>query len=193
MTGCSKSESLDTVATVEINGTVVLKADNAFRRWRADASSLKHGANRIVITFHSNLAEAARRQRAQPFRVPYHAGNCPLPDGNMLRKAQCHFGWDWNIAIAPFGLYGTIRLVHAPLALPGHVIVRQHHGGDGVRVDVEVGFERRRPGPVSISAQFNGETRSATVDDGERAVFGFEVSDRNCGGRMGWAANRSIR
>lgn len=170
-------ENLDTVATVEINGAVVVKADNAFQRWRAGASSLKHGANRIVITFHSNLAEAARRQQAQPFRVPYHAGNCPLPDGNMLRKAQCHFGWDWNIAIAPFGLYGTIRLVRAPLALPDHVIVRQHHGGDGVRVDVEVGFERRQPGPVAVTAEFNGEIRSATVDDGECAVFGFEVSD----------------
>ncbi len=70
-------------------------------------------------------------------------GNCPIPNGNMLRKPQCHFGWDWNIAIAPFGLYGTIRLVQAPLALPDHVIVRQHHGGDGVRVDVEVGVRAK--------------------------------------------------
>jgi beta-galactosidase/beta-glucuronidase len=28
----------------------------------------------------------------------------------MLRKPQCHFGWDWNIAIAPLGLYGDIIL-----------------------------------------------------------------------------------
>ena len=28
----------------------------------------------------------------------------------MLRKPACHFGWDWNIAIAPLGLYGTIAL-----------------------------------------------------------------------------------
>ena len=100
-------DGLDTVATVMLNGAVLLKADNAFRRWRVDAS-LAQGSNSIEIIFHSNLAEAAWRQQAQPFRVPCHAGNSPLPDGNMLRKPQCHFGWDWNIAIAPFGLYPRI-------------------------------------------------------------------------------------
>ena len=96
---------LDTVATVEINGEIVLEADNCFRRWRPDVSrSLRTGENRIRILFHSCIREGADRQAKQPFFVPYHEGNSPIPNGNMLRKPQCHFGWDWNIAIAPLTL-----------------------------------------------------------------------------------------
>ena len=49
-------------------------------------------------------------RRRQPFPIPYAAQNCPIPNGNMLRKPACHFGWDWNLAIAPLGVYGAIAL-----------------------------------------------------------------------------------
>ena len=29
----------------------------------------------------------------------------------MLRKPQCDYGWDWNIALAPLGVYGRIALI----------------------------------------------------------------------------------
>ena len=48
-------------------------------------------------------------QAAQPFPVPYSANNCPIPNGNMLRKPQCDFGWDWNIALAPVGSTAASR------------------------------------------------------------------------------------
>ncbi|MEY4696951.1 MAG: hypothetical protein RIT14_1379, partial [Pseudomonadota bacterium] len=95
-------EGLDTVAEVRLNGVLVLQAANAFRRHRVDvAGALRAGENEISVTFRSVIAEAAARQAAQPFFVPYHEGNCPLPNGNMLRKPQCDFGWDWNVALAP--------------------------------------------------------------------------------------------
>ena len=168
-------DNLDTVATVTLNGAEVLTADNAFRRWRIDVQPVP-GRNEISVLFHSNLVEAGRRQQAQPFRVPYHAGNSPLPDGNMLRKPQCHFGWDWNIALAPFGLYGAARLVHAPLALSNHVLVRQHHEAGKVRVAVEIALDRHADGPVPCSATFNGESLSADVA-GDAVTFHFEVDD----------------
>ena len=46
-------------------------------------------------------APPTRSRPRQPFPVPYSADNCPIPNGNMLRKPQCDFGWDWNIALAP--------------------------------------------------------------------------------------------
>ncbi|WP_417684104.1 beta-mannosidase [Roseibium sp.] len=104
-------DGLDTVAEIRVNGHSVLSAANAFRSFRADVSgALRAGSNRIEIRFSSNIAEAKNLQDAQPFYVPYHAGNCPIRNGNMLRKSQCHFGWDWNIALAPFGLYGDIAI-----------------------------------------------------------------------------------
>jgi beta-mannosidase len=103
---------LDTIAEIRINGKKVLEADNCFRRYRPDVTkALKLGTNKIEIQFLSNVKEAAKRQKVQPYYVPYSASNCPIPDGNMLRKPACHFGWDWNLAIMPFGAYGRIKLI----------------------------------------------------------------------------------
>ena len=96
---------LDTVADIFINESLVLSASNSFRRYRPDVSNaLKRGKNEIRIIFHSNIKAAAQKQIEQPFFIPYSTNNCPIPHPNMLRKAQCHFGWDWNLAIAPLGL-----------------------------------------------------------------------------------------
>ena len=40
----------------------------------------------------------------------------------MLRKPQCDFGWDWNIALAPLGLHGRIGL-----SAPSGEIARRAH------------------------------------------------------------------
>lgn len=130
---------LDTVATVTLNSVVVLEADNCFRRFRPDVgSALREGENRMSIRFHSSIREGAARQAKQPFYIPYQTANSPIANGNMLRKPQCHFGWDWNIALAPLGLYGTIALRKLETARVEHVTITQSHGESGVDVAVTV-------------------------------------------------------
>jgi beta-galactosidase/beta-glucuronidase len=103
-------DGLDCVAEVRVNGVLVLSADNAFRVHRAGLSAAaKTGRNRIEILFRSNPREADRRQAAQPAYVPYTKANSPIPNPNMLRKAQCDFGWDWNIALV--GINDTAEAV----------------------------------------------------------------------------------
>ncbi|MBD8892757.1 glycoside hydrolase family 2 protein [Roseibium litorale] len=150
-------EELDTVAEVFVNGASVLKAANAFRRHRADVTEhLRPGHNGIEIRFVSNIDAAARLQQAQPFFVPYHDGNCPIPNGNMLRKAQCHFGWDWNIALAPFGLYGAIRLEPKPVHRIGRLSVSQIHRGSTVDLILRMNVEAVAAGPVYLQASVAG-------------------------------------
>ncbi|WFU89377.1 glycoside hydrolase family 2 protein [Rhizobium sp. CC1099] len=150
---------LDTVASVFINGFVVLAADNCFRRYRPGVSSmLKGGENTIRVVLHSSIAAGAERQGRQPFYVPYHPGNSPIANGNMLRKPQCHFGWDWNIAIAPLGLYGTIALKKLETARIEHVTTRQTHSLDGsVELQVTAMLFAKDPGIVPVHFALDGE------------------------------------
>lgn len=142
---------LDTVAVVFINDVPVLSADNCFRRYRPDVSTaLQPGENVIRIHFHSSIKAGAERQKAQPFYVPYHQGNSPIPQGNMLRKPQCHFGWDWNIAIAPLGLYGNIALRRLDRARIEHVTTRQHHVDGGVELHVELTLYAKAASSVPV-------------------------------------------
>ncbi|MGO4436145.1 beta-mannosidase [Rhizobium sp. RAF56] len=165
---------LDTVATVFVNDVAVLQADNCFRRYRPDVSTaLRTGENTIRIMLHSSVTAGAGLQKKQPFYVPYHSGNSPIPNGNMLRKPQCHFGWDWNIAVAPLGLYGTIALRKLDTARIEHVVTRQVHNGDGsVDLHVIATFFAKAPGtvPLYVSLESEGVRLDCGVSAGETSV-----------------------
>ncbi|WJR66504.1 glycoside hydrolase family 2 protein [Neorhizobium sp. CSC1952] len=149
---------LDTVATVFVNGVAVLEADNCFRRYRPDVSkALKPGRNTIRILFRSSITAGAERQARQPFYIPYSTANCPIPNGNMLRKPQCHFGWDWNIALAPLGLYGEIALKKLETARIEHVVTSQRHDGGAVDLHVTVTFHAEEPGILPVHLSFGSE------------------------------------
>ncbi|MBP1846766.1 beta-mannosidase [Rhizobium petrolearium] len=149
---------LDTVAIVFVNDVPVLSADNCFRRYRPDVSSaLRPGENTIRIHFHSNIMAGADRQAHQPFYVPYSTANCPIPNGNMLRKPQCHFGWDWNIALAPLGLYGAIALRKLETARIEHVVTTQRHHKDGVELHVALTLYAGEPGILPVHFSLDGE------------------------------------
>ena len=154
-------EGLDTVAEVRLNGVLVLSAANAFRRWRVPlAGVLRAGGNEIAVTFRSVIEEGAKRQAALPFFVPWHEGNCPIPNGNMLRKPQCDFGWDWNIALAPFGIWGAIRLEAVGPRI-ADVIVFQRHEAGLAEVTVEV-----HGNGDDVTATLCGVTASAPATGG---------------------------
>lgn len=149
---------LDTVAIVFVNDVPVLSADNCFRRYRPDISrAVRPGENTIRIHFHSNIVAGAERQARQPFYIPYHPGNSPIANGNMLRKPQCHFGWDWNIAIAPLGLYGKILLKRLDTARIEHVVTSQHHVEGGVELHVAVTLFAEGPASLPVYLSLNDE------------------------------------
>jgi beta-mannosidase len=165
-------DGLDTVAEITLNGHPVLAAANAFRRFRVDAAGLRAGENEIRILFRSNLRAADALQAALPFRVPYHDGNCPIPNGNMLRKVQCDFGWDWNLAVAPFGLYGRIALEPKGVRIDD-VIVTQRHADGAVTVGVDV-----HTGAENVSATLCGITETAVASGGvARLSFHIDAPD----------------
>jgi beta-mannosidase len=159
-------EGLDTVAEVRVNGMLVLETANSFRRWRTELSEAAvAGTNKIEITIRSSVVEAARRQAAQPFYVPWHRGNCPIPNGNMLRKPQCDFGWDWNIALAPLGVYGAIRLEPKRCARLADVQVRQHHENSRVTLELLVKIVGK-PTEKQVEILFDGLSYEARIRDG---------------------------
>ncbi len=159
---------LDTLAQVRVNGHLMLSADNMFRSYRIDLSGvLQVGQNEIEITFPNLVAEAARRQAAQRYFVPFSANNTPIPNGNMMRKPSCDFGWDWNIALAPFGVYGDVRLEPVVATRIASVVVGQTHTPGRVVVSVTADIQ----GDASeVSIAMGGMTETAKVMGGRAKV-----------------------
>lgn len=109
-------EHPDTFCTLRINGQIAGETANRFRRYRFEVRHLlKLGGNTITATFHSAERIALDRGKALSAPIP-HAFNA---DGigpskrhfNLIRKPQCHGGWDWGISLMQIGLPGTVQLV----------------------------------------------------------------------------------
>ncbi|MFV0360133.1 beta-mannosidase [Tropicimonas sp.] len=159
---------IDTVATIRINDMVVLETQNAFRTYRADISGAAVvGRNRIEIRLASITRECEERQAAQPFFIPDHGENSPIRNGNMLRKPQCDFGWDWNIALAPVGVYGTLSLEPAEPMRIDRLAISQDHSGPGVVLRVAAHLQGAAGSDTpDLWFDFGGETRTMQVPAG---------------------------
>ena len=154
---------VDTVVTVRVNDTVVLEAENAFRSYRVPLSGVAQtGRNTISVTFHSVVDAAATRHAGHPFPLP-NSKNCPIPHGNMLRKPACDFGWDWNIALAPFGIYGRMEIVPAAAARIDRVMVSQVHDDGVATLGLTVHLAHFGG---EVSATIAGQTVSGQAHDG---------------------------
>ena len=164
---------LDTVAEIRVNGTLVLASDSMFRSHRVDLSGvLQPGANEVSITFRSPAVEAARRQAAQRYFVPFSANNTPIHNGNMLRKPSCDFGWDWNIALATFGLYGDLYLEPVAQTRIASLVVAQVHSSGQAVVTVEAAVA----GEGEVAFEMCGVTVRARAVQG-KAVASLTIAD----------------
>jgi beta-mannosidase len=154
-------EGLDTVAEVRLNGVTVLSAANVHRRWRVDvSSSLRVGENVVEILFRSPVREALARAARMPFPIPYQQVNGAIAFNNMLRKQQCDFGWDWNIALGIFGVSGCFRLEALGPRI-GDVLVDQLHSPGQVEVRLRVHATSE-----DVTASLCGVKQKAPVSDG---------------------------
>ncbi|RUS27741.1 hypothetical protein BC938DRAFT_482808 [Jimgerdemannia flammicorona] len=82
---------LDTVADVSVNGTLVGRANNQFRRWVYDIkAAVRHGTNTIAVSFR-NASDYGTELAA---KYPY-----PVPEAMNIETQQgepCAFSWDWG-------------------------------------------------------------------------------------------------
>jgi beta-mannosidase len=101
-------DGLDTVARIELNGSLVAETFNMHRGYRFDVrKSLKRGTNELVITFASPV-KYAEAMRAKIGSRPYVNG--PAGPFNFIRKMACNFGWDWGPALPTCGIWRGISL-----------------------------------------------------------------------------------
>ncbi len=105
-------EGLDTVATLTLNGTEIARTENMHVRYRFDVKDrVRAGANTLRIRFDSPCAYA-RRMHKQTGEVVYAFDH--LPPNNAIRKATCHFGWDWGPSLPSAGVWRPIYLESGP-------------------------------------------------------------------------------
>ncbi len=162
-------DRVDTVATISINGSRIAENENMFRPIVADVTGLlRTGSNNIEVVLRAPEVEAQRRAGDLPYPVPHTEYPVQSPHRNLLRKVQCHAGWDWGPALMVSGIYGAsyvaatdlerIAYVHAELSRerdPQRTQGRRE--GDAWTVTILVEVESFEPGSVPITIDLAGE------------------------------------
>src|SRR5262249_8051746 len=157
-------EFVDTFADVIINGFQVARVASTFIRHRLDVGDvLRAGDNEIVLRFVSAAKEVHAIAARQPFPIPFARDN-RVSDMNMIRKVQCHAGWDWGPCLMVLGVYAEPKLHLFDGVRIEHAIIRQKHHDNGkvtVTAEVELAAVRERTIPVIFT--FGEATASANV------------------------------
>ena len=151
---------LDTVATVELNGTELGRTANQHRGYRFDVrSALRDGDNTLKIKFKSAYAYAEEHQK----RLGDRPNAYPEPF-NFIRKQACNFGWDWGPTLVTAGIWQPIGLETWSVARLAEVRPQVTVAGGVGRVELRVRLERAAADPVTITAEVAGRQARATVD-----------------------------
>ncbi|MBB4805050.1 beta-mannosidase [Chryseobacterium defluvii] len=110
---------LDTFSEIYLNGRLLKKTDNMFRKWEIPVKShLKTGENLLQVKFKSTII--AGKQLAQ--KVPFTMPESPR---SFVRKAQYQFGWDWGPRLVTVGIWKDVKLSFWNNARFGNVKVEQ--------------------------------------------------------------------
>ena len=158
-------DGLDTLAELWLNEQPIGRAENMFRQYRFDvAGALQPGANELRVRFASPVRAAAERDAQRPMIVvgdPF-----VIHGGPHLRKAPCHFGWDWGPMLPAIGVWRDIRLEGYGAARIDDIHLRQRHA-DG-RVMLSVGLRAERWGDAPLRATLHltapgGRTQHAEI------------------------------
>eukprot|EP01114_Cavostelium_apophysatum_P010650 TRINITY_DN2464_c0_g1_i1.p1 TRINITY_DN2464_c0_g1~~TRINITY_DN2464_c0_g1_i1.p1 ORF type:complete len:818 (+),score=180.58 TRINITY_DN2464_c0_g1_i1:25-2478(+) len=118
-------EGLDTAASIRVNGFLVGEANNMFRRWIYNISSIAvTGDNTIEVSFISAFSYAESQKNAYPYFVPAFDATdlySGIYNRQWIRKEQCSFAWDWGPAFTPQGIWQPIGIVAYSTAFINYV------------------------------------------------------------------------
>ncbi|WP_223600362.1 glycoside hydrolase family 2 protein [Chryseobacterium sp. GVT01B] len=95
---------LDTFSEIYLNGKLLKKTDNMFRKWNIPVKQyLKPGNNALQIKFQSAVNTGKELAKKVPFTMPESPRS-------FVRKAQYQFGWDWGPRLVTAGIWKDVAL-----------------------------------------------------------------------------------
>jgi beta-mannosidase len=107
-------EGLDTYADVFLNDSLILKADNMFRIWKADCKTLvKPKSNKLLIYFHSPVKMGMDKRNKSAYK-PVIEDEHALEDKQtsvFTRKASYQYGWDGGPRLVTSGIWRSVHLL----------------------------------------------------------------------------------
>ena len=176
-------ENVDSVAEVLLNGRPVATGTSSFVPLQAEVEeALRAGENLLEVRLRSPEREALERSRRLPYPVPHSQYPVQSPHRNLLRKVQCHSGWDWGPCLMPSGIYGPTFITASAEGRLEHLHTESRFDGRDVELTVQLEYfafraaelpmeiraaEARHSGTLRVRPGLNVERLSLRIQEPE--------------------------
>ena len=168
-------DMLDTVFRIYINGKEVLSDCNSFIGYRVDIKGvLKMGTNEISVIFSAPRPYAEKEMK----RLNVSASTTGLQSVTFIRKAQCHFGWDWGPVVPVSGITKAIYIDYGGVTRIADLYVEQRHSSGKVTLcaNAEITGGYQTEYTLTVKAPDGAETAKKGIASGSFARE-FEIND----------------
>lgn len=170
------ADGLDTLAKVTLNDKTLGKVNNQFRQWQWDIKDiLVDGENVLYLYFSGPAAFVALKQKQRRMKGVSEA----IAGGPHMRKAPCHFGWDWGPKLPAIGIWKDIRLEGHSLGRLDDVHLQQYH--NGIAVTLRANLQITQWEPATYLAELKIVTPSGDIISqvtemvANRAIIDLEI------------------
>jgi len=107
---------IDTFSDVFLNNQKIGSTENMFMKYRLDLSTaVSVGRNILQIRLTSPVRTALNQMKKLPYPIPHQEYPIQAMGRNLIRKVQCHAGWDWGPCLMVSGIYEPVKLCTAEL------------------------------------------------------------------------------
>ncbi|MBQ4099437.1 MAG: glycoside hydrolase family 2 protein [Clostridia bacterium] len=111
-------DGVDTLAEITLNGVEIGKTDNMFLQYSYGVKDiLKEKDNVLQVKFLSATEDIRKKNDGKNYRALF------TQDRLWIRKAQCHWGWDWAPCLPGIGIWLPVYLQADDGVLINHVKV----------------------------------------------------------------------
>lgn len=146
---------LDTFADIYLNGQLLASTDNMFVGYQLDCQSLLvTGNNLLEIYFHSPIHQVKPLQLASGMVYPAENDKSDDKLSVYVRKAPCHFGWDWGPRFVSSGIWRGIALVgHHKVKIDDLQFTQVSLTTAAASLQFDLDFTVLTPGPYQLQLQ----------------------------------------
>jgi len=150
-----RTDGLDTLATLTVNGHEVAHPDNVYRTWEFDMKPyLKAGANTIRLDF----APIEPFLKAHEVQEKFPGKPVQSHGWGYVRKPSFQMGWDFSPKLITAGIWNSIGLVGWDAARLNDIAIAQDHRTKGqVKLDVKISADVAGATKAHISVLFKGK------------------------------------
>ncbi len=171
----------DTLIQVFVNEVEVGTCCNQFRRWRFDCTKeLTPGENIVELRFTSAEKGALAKAGGLSYPIPYSTYPVYSPHRNLIRKTQCHSGWDWGPCLLALGVYELMQLDFIDVGYIESTTTRSKPSENGWSLDVKVRYQAIREALLDCRVRIQNQdvSRQLHVVPGLNVLeFALEVTD----------------